>query len=244
MASYEIPEEIIGVPLFVPDGHDYFSIESGGMPNGDDCLVVHGDVSPYYKAFQPAPSVSPDLFRDRTAGGWAMVFWFRGGLVTVVGTPFSPLNAVIAVTSSTFTGNTVGGNANTSGYGRQTGATGIVWGVGASNNSLGFGRPVTSQVTANWGTTITDNQWHMLVLNRNSNNSFALYKDNDATAVDTMTGSTASGAASDPFLCIGSYSDNGDCQGRPGEYRLGKLSFHDHVLDQTERSLLWNAMMS
>ena len=26
MASYNIPESVIGVPLFVPDGHDFFEI--------------------------------------------------------------------------------------------------------------------------------------------------------------------------------------------------------------------------
>lgn len=54
MPDYNIPESVIPGNLFVPSANDYFSIDAGGLPNGDDCLLISGATSSDYKAYQTA----------------------------------------------------------------------------------------------------------------------------------------------------------------------------------------------
>src|SRR5262245_27474684 len=77
MATYTIPEEVIGIPLYVPSAYDRFAVETSAMPNGDSCLRIDGNLGSY-RAFQAAQTITPKIFLSRTAGPWACTFWVKG----------------------------------------------------------------------------------------------------------------------------------------------------------------------
>lgn len=227
MASYTIPEEIVGLPLFVPDAYDFFEIEAAGMPNGDDCLLIHGDVNSNYKAFMPAPAVSPDLFRLRNPGGsteeWAMSVWLK--LPLLGGTTGTYQNVLFGVMNSLMDD--------------QSGD--FIWYVGT--HLSGATRSVYFVENSSGGAnkSYPDANWHLYVVNHNGISSFEMFQDLDAVS---SSSNIAAGAFSNLFFCIGAYSDAGTVDGYDQEWRMGKLAFHDHRLNQTERAMLYNAMMT
>lgn len=256
MASYTIPEHVIPGELFVPDGHDYFSIESGGLPNGDDCLVVHGDVSTDYKAFQPAPALSPDMFRDKRVL-CCMTFWIKLSAITPPGSGYRCDRTLFGVMNSSFAGDTVtGGQMGTPSTGQgargfnnitwlvvATGATSI--GIFRARNQYSFGNGGSIQAAS---VTIPEDTWTMVTFRLDaSDGQQAKYALNDDVEyVNTTTSDFGSdiAQASNPYFCIGAYSDANptNVTGRDGEWRLGKLAFWDHALNATERALLFKAM--
>lgn len=225
MASYVIPEEIIGIPLFVPDTYDYFSIDSGGLPNGDDCLVVHGDVSQTFLAFQKAQTLSPNVFLSR-ASTWSMTFWLKapgsGG-----GSGQMGRFQIISVQNASYNvDSTIGSNA--------------VWMIGAdslTSATLAF----SFGAGANRIDGYRDDTWHLITVDHRSNVSDgAVWRD---TSLSSGTiGANNSAVNPNMFLTIGSYSKLGNMNGYDREFRIGKLAFHDHLLNSTERALLYNAM--
>lgn len=229
MASYTIPEEVIGVPLFVPDAHDFFEIASGAMPNGDDCLRIRGDISADYKAFQPAPSTSPNIAENLTV--WAMTFWINCPSANVGSAMFICLE-----------------NQNSTGFGS---ASGLLWHISTATTS-----PNTTGLRARRGTSgtggqyfeayasgVRDGTWHLVTVNfAAASNPGTIWLDDAATAAATATQGAGGSLASNYFLCIGGYG--GSNRGVPLDYKLGKLAFHDHQLNATERALLYNAMMN
>lgn len=229
MASYEIPEEIIGVPLFVPDGNDYFEIVPGGMPNGDSCLRVRGDLSTNYKAFQPAPTTSPNISADGTE--WALTFWIKapttgslsGGFTSII---ISMMNAdkdnVVFDANSLFAVS------------------------GAGTSVIGFSRGVSGLSTRNISLSAAgarDGSWHLINFNvPGPSSTGAAHIDNEDTPQTTDTQTLSDFPNANQFLCIGSYSPLAGPTALASDYQIGKIAFHDHMLNQTERSLLWEAM--
>ena len=59
MASANLPEQIIGTPLFIPSANNFFSIDAGALPNGNDCLKILGATNRDYKAYHAAPTLTP-----------------------------------------------------------------------------------------------------------------------------------------------------------------------------------------
>ena len=234
MASYTIPEEIIGVPLFVPDAHDYFEIVSGGMPNGDDCLRVRGDISADYKAFQSAPVTSPNISANNTS--WAMTVWLKMPSGTVTGSAFYNTCFLSMM------------NANQASSGGAS-SNGIFSFTCGNTNTVAFKRGVLDNTSGAYfvvaSTVIRDGTWHFVSVNvPDSTQTGTMHIDNedDPSGSDTQSNSTAPNAGL--FLCIGKYSNAAGPTAYAADYQIGKIAFHDHHLDQTERSLLWESMTS
>lgn len=224
MASYLIPEQIVGLPLFVPAANDFFSVDVGGMPNGENCLVMHGDVDRKYKAFMVPPVLSPNVFWSRTAIH-SQVFWLKAP-----STAPSSINAGEHVMMSV-----------ESCLQDQTNPTfgPAVWHIGAVSGGSG-------RITYKAGTASINidgartGGWHMITITNDGTNLHA-YLDNSAT--DLGPAAVASATLTNQILSIGGYSDvisvNHSLE---HEWRLGKWSFHDHVLSAGERSTLFSAM--
>jgi hypothetical protein len=255
MASYTIPEEIIGVPLFVPDAHDFFSIGAGEMPNGDDCLVVHGDVSPDYKAFQVAPVLSPNIFYDRTyntvLNNMSIVFWLKCSPITFSGSGynqsimFAPMQYTAAPSSITDPE-----------WMRSVGGSGANWvvhsGVSGANQPTIYKRSASSGGGASadfswWTSDIPTDTWTQIVMTPGTDVDSGLWVNDEAVRRASWTasgdGTFATLTVPNQFFTIGSFSDHPNLQGRADEWRIGKLSFHAGKLNLTQRSLLYNAMM-
>lgn len=267
MASFTIPELIIPGGLFVPDEYNYFSIESGGLPNGEDCLVVHGDVSQNYKAFQKAPVLSPDLMNSKSAVGWAMSFWLKLGNLTHASAGYQSNHHLIGVM-----GRTAANPANGAGTGLMSVtpswsspttdsiSTNHLWGLVSHSNSAG--NPVcrvgfinqthyrnaglSGGQSNNWSTALTVDTWQQIIINFPvpAYTTPAGYLNTTAVTGAHSSGGFASlPVITDPmYFCIGSYSDTTEMNGRGGEWRIGKLAFHDTLLTLTDASMLYNAM--
>lgn len=215
MSSYTIPEEILGVPLFVPDQYDYFSVEAGGMPNGDDCLIVHGDVSNTYKAFIFAPTfVGHDVLHSSLAVG-AMTVWFKAANTSAFGFPPQDIMISPATRSGSFPWALCAGNG----------------GSAITMNEDNNGREVAISG-------VRDGTWHMFTWQFGLGSGGRGFIDNNASGSDgdAFVGATAAST----YLCIGAYVSG--YTGYDAEWRIGKLAFHDHNLNLTERSILYNAM--
>lgn len=254
MASHYLPETVLDLELFIPETNDFFSIDAGGMPNGDDCLTVHGNVSRNYKAFVNASTLTPNIFLSRSDGPWAMSFWFKGAnitysTITVSQTLFAVMNSLC-----------------------QNGGTdaGQVWtvsstaGVAATANPIRFHQqrssPTTGTGSYDGSVLVAQNKWIFVVINKpfnttggSGNNAvgtmYTRAEDAERETPTTLTGAGSGSGSGSPGigpgmkLCIGAYSDIGNANGRDGEWRLGKLAFHDHMLTLTERSLMFNSMV-
>lgn len=248
MASFEIPEEIIGVPLFVPDLNNYFSVEAAGMPNGDSCLIVHGDVSQDYKAFQKPQVTSPALFTDGSVLNWAMTAWLKMGALTndVTATMLKTMLSIQTIDAdhqhlANAYGAPAGGSTNSKTLWAMThyGTTGVYW-RRLAQNGFSAGSPACGT------TALATSLWKMVTINVIGNVQADMYIDDSATAVSSGSGGNFYGgqaANASRMFCIGAYSDHAAASGRPGEWRIGKLAFHDHPLNLTERSLLYHAMV-
>jgi len=262
MTSYNIPEEIVGVPLFVPTAHSFMNIEAGGMPNGDDCLKLLGATNRDYKAFQPVQTVSPDLFRARNVGtagvGWSMSFWFKGGNITGINGFTNSNQILFGVMNSAQTHTAAFWSTSDENF------SNVMWAVthwgGASSCGIGYFHPygingsgTIGSHTLNGGAALSPNAWHLIVINvlpyavlGTSVNS-RMYFDLDTTGtalsvLDDISSMSATSATTNAYFCIGSYSDGTNMNGRDGDWFLGKLAFHDHILNSTERAFLYDEM--
>lgn len=240
MASFEIPEEVIGVPLFVPSANNFFSVEAAGMPNGDSCLVVHGDTNRDYKAFQKAQTVSPDLFNTNAATGWAMTLWLKLSALT---NDTSATFAQTLLSLQTLTANNTNASSASGGAGSTLfamvhyGTTGVYF---RRFNGGGFNSGGPAATSGNLGT-----GWNMLTFNITSTTNCDCYVNDASTPANSGAGGNhyLLGAVANRMLCIGAYSDVSPMNGRDGEWRIGKWAFHNHNLNLTERSLLYHAMV-
>lgn len=261
MASYEIPETVLGVPLFVPSANDFFEIESGGMPNGDSCLIVHGETSTDYKAFFPCnASVTDYVFRNGTTTPWAMSLWFKSAAhPSSLAAGIHRAQIIGGIFSDDYAGS--GTTFSTSDY--WTGSTGaMLWALAQATgtNGIGFFRVRTNNGTpasfeCNVISTYVVNEWNLIVVNvaYDSNAAHAEMTTRGQTAgaevgpvQDIGGSSTSTGTISTPrglYFSLGSYTDTTTHNGKQGIYRLGKLAFHDHRLNATERNLLYHAMV-
>jgi hypothetical protein len=242
MASYTIPEQVIGVPLFVPDGYDQFSVVTGGMPNGDDCLRVRGDLGTY-KAFQKAGS--EDIFDNpaNTSLVGAMSFWIKSPAGPTAGTSNNNNGNFVIITCESQASPVA--NTNVGEYAWQVFAFSTAQVGGRRSSSTG-----TNQFTANLGTTPTRNDaWHLIVMNWGiSAPKLEMYSDLDLTTGQTGARVTGAITATTPlYLCIGGYGLGMGLGATGGQwaqdFQLGKLAFHDHALNDTERALLYYAMV-
>lgn len=229
MASYVIPEEIVGIPLFVPSNHDFFLVEDGGMPNGDDCLIINGAVNRDYKAFQAAQTLTPNVFKSKTAIH-SQVFWMKAPSTAVSNTNAGE-HTMMCVDDATDGQLNPAFGPGTWHIGAVSGGTGrITYKQGASGLTLN----IDGARTGDWKmVTITnDGTWCRAYL--------------DAVEAEVISATVAGSAISSTglMLCIGAYSDVGTLNGYEQQWRLGKWTFHDHVLNATERAILYNAMVS
>lgn len=236
MSTYTIPEEIIGLPLFVPPGNDYFSIEDGGLPNGDDCLIVQGAVSRSYKAFQAAPTLSPNLFLSRNTNEWSVSFWFK---CAATGTPTD-------ITGQPMKNNVIFGVQTIEGVNSYS-ALNSTWLVCAQNQG-GVAR-LSLWANDGGGNAMTnvcrDGNWHLVVFTVSTGGSGAMdgYVDLDASppaGLSANKGGTV--AMTEPYFCIGAYGNHANSLGYDQQFRIAKLAFHDHKLTRAERASLFSDM--
>lgn len=248
MASVEIPEVVIGVPLFVPDDYNHFSIGAGEGPGGQDCLVVHGNVNRDYKAFQASPVTVPPIFTMpggfNGSGGqdYSISFWIKlEAALTGCGSDGAGnwTHFLMGAQSATFAPGAASGPASSAseifsitGYGtdRLTFSLAERW-TGTSSNS---GDAI---ITPSLGTA-----WHLIVATANSNNYTGLYIDDGVVSTGTVYNFTYGlyPPTNGYFFGIGPYSNGGTLQGLDVEHRIFGLAFHDHQLSDTERLLLFS----
>lgn len=228
-----ISEIVEGMDLFVPSAGDFFSVNPGGLPNGDDSLIVHGDVSPNHWAFAKNPGgISPDIFGS--ASVWALTFWLKLGSTTgiqnrqIMGIQTYAARNTLVSTSRASTKPFVLGTLN------STASLNFSRGIGSTNNQVTSLSVSTTGMVGNW---------RFLTFNVAGigENDAASYVNDSASAESTDTQSVSGGTpANDLFFSLGTY---GGTIGMPVEYEIGKIAFHDHQLDYTERLLLWHAMV-
>lgn len=228
MPSYTIPEEIVGIPFFVPSANDFFSVDVGGLPNGEDCLIIHGDTSRNFKAFMEAPTLTPNVFKSKTAVH-SQVFWLKAP-TTVTSNANAGEHIMMCVQEPT------DGQTNPS-FSSGT------WCIGAGGNTgrIQFKQGVNG-LSLNVDGARTGG-WKMITITNNGT-SCSVYLDDVEAAVATGAIAGTAVTATGLMVCIGAYSDIGSVNGYEHEWRLGKWSFHDHVLNATERAILYNTMMS
>lgn len=233
MPSATIPENIIGVPLFVPDANNFFEINTGGMPNGDDCLRVRGDLSRNHKAFMPSPATTPRNINLENAA-FSMSFWISGPTTGWTN------DSVIMSIENASAGTASGANANRVWSVFVNGSTGsLAVFRGFSSGAFVFSLSVTPGLPA-------ANGWRFCVINfpslTGAESTGASFNDDGVNPVATDGQSSTFGTVpSNLFLSIGGYAN---AIGANVNYRLGKIAFHDHHLTATERLALWNAMVS
>lgn len=265
MATNTLPETVLGIDLFIPSAHNYFSVDSGGLPNGDSCLVVHGDVSRNYKAFIQAPVLSPDVFLNRinSTGTWSMSFWFKGSNITY--STVANSQVLFGVMTSRFT---------ETGVLPRGGSVDWMWSISATTGTAGTSNPIRfrkprcygggSPSYAEWSgfASPPPDKWIFVVIEQTVSSAssssgggapcFIWTRAEDQvteTSNSCSAGSIGSAASNLPnyadeqYFCIGAYSSESPIQSRDGEWRLGKLAFHDHILSLTERAMLFNSMV-
>jgi len=235
MASYSIPEEVTGLYLFVPDDYDYFSIDATGMPNGDPCLIVHGNVSTNYRAFQKAQTLSPDVFLS-TASTWAMTFWFKCAVTTSPGASGS-----VGLQANIMSVQTAAGPTSYSNN------TNYVWSIGrkvaATDGKLSFlsnDQGANSQTSTN----VCDNAWHLITINVNPTSTGTATIYVDASASGGSAAKRGTPATAGMFFSIGSYGQNAAAVSYNQEWRVGKIAFYSAPLTLGQRTSLYNAMVS
>ena len=261
MTAFTIPETIIPGALYVPGANNYFDINPTGMPDGQPSLIVRGDVNRNYKAFQRAPLVTPNLFRERrTAAVWSMAFWVKAGNISA-GVAGHHSDQVMFGSMSYLAGNgrsPAGVITHRPGLMPEDGGSlgsipGMEWvvcavGNGGSNCQIGFIRQqayVANFSEAGQGIhitfTLTPGAWHQIVINVPDATSTNIPTGfNNGTPVNGTYSNVGAGGPNDlghtgnAYFCIGSYSDTVNFNGRDGEWELGKLSFHSRHLTQLE----------
>ena len=228
MASYTIPEEVTGIPFFVPDGHDYFEIVSGGLPNGDPSLRVRGDISADYKAFCPLPVTSPNIGANNTS--WAFSCWAKLPATGGTGSDFTHL--ILSAMRGDFASTGPGSTSFISLNAWTTPQIGFVRAIGSAG---------ASQFAIRGG--VRNNTWTLLTVNVPNTSQTGAFYQNESTVVGFDTQTAQANPSSPLYLAIGKYSSMSGPTSWPVDFQIAKIAFHDHHLNATERSLMWNAMM-
>lgn len=251
MSSFTMPEEIIGIPLWVPNQYNYFLVEENSMPNGDPALVINGAVSDTYKAFMRAPVLSPhNIFHvgDTLVGrAWSMSCWLKLTNLGASGTGRTMFGVSTRALTTFPTSNDNNGDAIL--LVGPSGTSGFQTYRPALNN---VASPNTSKVlTPNHATAwnLFQDYWHLFVYTVSQDGVVGTYNTNANVYLDTYWsisqdgagGSAAAGAFGTPaYLHIGAYGSG--MLGRPDQWRMAKWAFHDHVLSTAERIALWQEM--
>lgn len=236
-----IDELIEGVGLLVPEGFDQFDVNSGGLPNGDDSIIVRGNVSQTYRAFVDVSGVVPDFTSlAPTSPLWSLSMWLKLGATSDLGTPSTAAFMLGVMSQNAVTG-PFNYNAPFPVNGRAS------WRICAGGtNDVGFGATWKTNATTYRRTykldTLSTGDWHLYVVRSG---------DPCAVAIDDNgfnNGSADSGAFTSPYvvsnrLSIGNPADAGGHDGRPGEWEIGKICFHDNPLDDDDVQLLYDAMV-
>ena len=262
MTSYYLPEIVTGEPLFVPSTHDSFSVEEASLPNGDPALVVHGDVNRDYKAHQLAQVLDPNVFLARNntnAAVFSISFWIKAPHLTHA-TGVLHSQTIMSVQNLSFepaadAAMEVGGEAALG-----TAYVNCVWNISSSNggDSVGFYRMIqrpTSTVAnpaliaQRVNVPILDNEWTFVVIdatgpgtapagyaNLTPHAGVYLLEGGGTRRTDVIN-------AANQHFSLGAYSNQTTPNGREGEYRIAKIAFHDHILSEPEREMLYYAMV-
>lgn len=243
MASFTMPEEVLGIPLWVPSQYNYFQVEEDAMPNGDPCLVVNGAVSDQYKAFMAAPTLSPDdIFNtgEPNPSEWSMSCWLKLSALSVSGSGDIMLGVSTKASNGVFADDRNLGHPILFG---PAGTTGYQFFREVRNN---IASPTSARAVLVTGELITFlDYWFLFVFNLTNTGTVtgAVYLDTyvDAQASDTAsTGIAGSAFLSGRYLHLGAYHNGG--AGRADQWRIGKWAFHDHALTAAERSSMWHEM--
>lgn len=245
MPSYNIPETVVGTDLFVPESDDQFTVNVGGLPNGDDCLTIHGDVDQGYRAYQGAQTVAGNPFTSRTDFNWSMSFWYKSEALPVSpGSGYRCDNTLFGVMNANYQPATPGQIDTSYGTGYNHN---ILWAmVSVGTTGLGFIRPLNGSTYGAGPLTLSVASltpgWHHIVVNITNASRGQMFVD--ATLVsDDSSGNMAGGGISNGFFSLGAYSQLTGVAGRGAEHDIGKLYFHNHALSETERQTLYTAMV-
>ena len=233
MASVTIPEEVLGAELFVPSqSASYFEVDSGGMPNGDDCLRIRGDLSGgAHRAFMDTPTTTPNISVDGT--GYSFSFWING---PTTGHTSSRQLFGIENSSAGFNPTSTTPDRLLTVYSvGTTGQVSVRRGLYGATSSYYTGMIILSSMTANW-------QFVVVYIPPSGSTEGSVYNNDNTTRSDWTTQLytwTSSIGANMKFVIGGYARDNGITT----DVRIGKLAFHEGELTQTQRLLLWNSMV-
>lgn len=250
MTTFTIPEVVIGVPLWVPNSHDFFTVETG-MPNGDSCLAVHGNVNNTYKAIIKAPTLAKDIFNvsNHTMGlDWSMSCWLK------------LKNLSVSASTDVMLGCSTYATTTFSEGGRDI-QTPLLMGPSFTSGFKVFREPLNNISSPdNQKAVLAENvtgwdafqdYWHLFVFNIATTGTpgsvlvtGTVWLDTyaNAFASDTAGNANTSGVFGAPrYLHIGAYGNG--MVGRGDEWRIGKWAFHDHLLSQSERLSMYQTMM-
>ena len=243
MAGFTIPEQVLGIPLFVPEHFNYFQIEEDSMPNGDSCLVVNGAVSDTYRALIAAPTMSRNIFHtgDTNGNDWSMSCWLK--LANLSSAPAA--GAMMLGCSTQFSASPFNGARNL-GFPLAmgpSGTNGFIVTREPLNNVASPASSQTEQISHVWD--MFQDFWFLFVITGVSAGGTATltaYLDSHPEPMVADGASTGVvGAYTSPrYLHLGAY--HGSATGRADQWRIGKWAFHDHALTSAERMSMWQEM--
>lgn len=219
-----IPEQIAGIELFVPSQYDFFDILPTGMPNGDPCLVVKaGDA----RAFAPAPTMTPNVFKKAGQGPYAVSFWTKTTTIE---------------------------NAKNWRFGVETvNAAGLMslnspWGVEISTHISGLNQVTFyHQGTAQQNFALSpaaNTNWQFFVMNIPAPGVAATSYKNTDVALTTQAAVTAGTPDynANQFFYIGRYGDSSAASSVTSDKYIGKICIHNRLLTLTECQLMYLEM--
>lgn len=243
-----ITEVIQALDLFAGGVDDVFEIEPGGMPNGDECLVVRGDISQNGRAYDNVAGVtSPDIVSPTFVNApGTIVLWLKLGSLggSDLGTA-NTRNSILTVQNETSVVQNAIQETSVSVTGSWKicagGIDGLTVVFGTSWKSSGGTKQYrgTSQV-------LTVDTWHMMAISNVTGATSGIRSSLDGGPYINPAGSsrsTSSSASSASELAIGSRSTATGVGLRPGVWRIGKVSFHAGLLTQPQLVDLYDSMM-
>ena len=212
-----IHESIAGIDLLVPSVYDKFA-------NGDPHLILNtGDA----RAFTPAPTLTPNIFKKGGQGPYALSFWVRStGIENSKQFQF--------------------GVSNINGGG--AGSLDHPWCLNVGMHLSGLNQiTFTHMGTASQSVFIScaqNTNWQFYVINVPAPGSpITSYKNNDVALV-SYANVTAGTPDYNPnqFFYIGRYGDSNPISTASDGKWLGKIAIHNRVLTLTECQLMYLEM--
>ena len=235
-----ITEVLESADLFAGGADDSFEIEPGGMPNGDACLLVRGDLTQDYRAYADLSGIfTPDI-TDETPWSGTIICWLKlGALGGSLGTA-STADTIMSVQASTAPLQNVFAENTSTSYTSWKMAAG-----GTDGLDVVFGTGWKSGGTKRWEScsqTLTADTWHQVAISYKQGMGMSL--DGGAYANNSWgSRTTASSGSSATEFAIGSRSTESGVGGRAGQWRIGKISFHTGELTTSQLTDLYNEMM-